>query len=109
MVNKISARAPREVSDDSTCQGGLSSWRRNALRRWLAVLRTDTIAHFASFHLCFPTNLFHHTTAHQPGMFKAANPYDDIVTKATAETLTSEDWQTNLDICDKVSSEGETG
>ncbi|CAO1617438.1 unnamed protein product [Jaminaea pallidilutea] len=42
-------------------------------------------------------------------MFKAANPYDEIVTKATAETLTSENWEVNLEVCDKVSNEGETG
>ncbi|PWN21939.1 hypothetical protein BCV69DRAFT_311637 [Microstroma glucosiphilum] len=42
-------------------------------------------------------------------MFKAANPYDEIVNKATAETLTSENWELNLNVCDKVSSEGETG
>lgn len=42
-------------------------------------------------------------------MFKAANPYDDTVTKATAETLTSENWEANLEVCDKVSNEGETG
>lgn len=38
-------------------------------------------------------------------MFKAANPYDDIVTKATDENLTSENWLYNLDVCDKVSNE----
>ena len=26
-------------------------------------------------------------------MFKAANPYDDIVNKATDENLTSENWE----------------
>lgn len=42
-------------------------------------------------------------------MFKAANPFDEIVAKATDENLTSENWQLNLDVCDKVSSEGENG
>ncbi|KAE8222911.1 hypothetical protein CF319_g3971 [Tilletia indica] len=42
-------------------------------------------------------------------MFKTANPYDEPVTKATDENLTSEDWEANLDVCDKVSGEGEQG
>lgn len=42
-------------------------------------------------------------------MFKAANPYDEIVGKATDENLTSENWQLNLDVCDKVSGDGENG
>lgn len=42
-------------------------------------------------------------------MFKAANPFDEIVAKATDENLTSENWQLNLDVCDKVSNEGENG
>ncbi|CEH14191.1 hse1_ustma ame: full=class e vacuolar protein-sorting machinery protein hse1 [Ceraceosorus bombacis] len=37
------------------------------------------------------------------------NPYDEIVTKATNENLTSENWELNLDVCDKVSGEGEVG
>ncbi|KAH9992720.1 hypothetical protein BJV74DRAFT_771568 [Russula compacta] len=44
-------------------------------------------------------------------MFKAtpANPYDDIVVKATDETLTSENWEIILNLCDKVQEEGEQG
>jgi signal transducing adaptor molecule len=42
-------------------------------------------------------------------MFKAANPYDDIVNKATDENLTAENWELNLDVCDKVSGDGEAG
>ncbi|KAF8479604.1 hypothetical protein DFH94DRAFT_744654 [Russula ochroleuca] len=44
-------------------------------------------------------------------MFKGtpANPYDDIVVKATDETLTSENWETILNLCDKVQDEGEQG
>jgi signal transducing adaptor molecule len=42
-------------------------------------------------------------------MFKAANPYDEVVTKATDENLTSENWQLNLDVCDKVTTEGNAG
>ncbi|KAF8267789.1 hypothetical protein EI94DRAFT_1661731 [Lactarius quietus] len=44
-------------------------------------------------------------------MFKGAqpNPYDDIVVKATDETLTSENWELILNMCDKVQDEGEQG
>ncbi|KAI9464473.1 hypothetical protein BJY52DRAFT_1249298 [Lactarius psammicola] len=44
-------------------------------------------------------------------MFKGtqANPYDDIVAKATDETLTSENWELILNLCDKVQDEGEQG
>ncbi|KAI0286040.1 hypothetical protein BGY98DRAFT_909493 [Russula aff. rugulosa BPL654] len=44
-------------------------------------------------------------------MFKSApvNPYDDIVVKATDETLTGENWETILNLCDKVQEEGEQG
>ncbi|KAI0299289.1 hypothetical protein BC826DRAFT_906506 [Russula brevipes] len=44
-------------------------------------------------------------------MFKGtpANPYDDIVVKATDETLTSENWEIILNLCDKVLEEGEQG
>ncbi|KAJ9091688.1 hypothetical protein QFC19_008979 [Naganishia cerealis] len=44
-------------------------------------------------------------------MFRAApvNPYDELVVKATHEDLLSEAWDTNLQICDKVSEEGESG
>lgn len=42
-------------------------------------------------------------------MFKAPNPYDEVVIKATDENLTSENWQLNLDVCDKVTTEGSTG
>ncbi|KAH9975766.1 hypothetical protein BGW80DRAFT_1157286, partial [Lactifluus volemus] len=44
-------------------------------------------------------------------MFKStpANPYDDVVTKATDETLTSENWEIILNLCDKVQDEGEQG
>ncbi|ADV23103.1 glycosyl transferase, putative [Cryptococcus gattii WM276] len=39
----------------------------------------------------------------------AANPYDDLVIKATDENLASEDWALNMDVCDKVSSDGQNG
>ncbi|WVQ81366.1 hypothetical protein IAT38_003489 [Cryptococcus sp. DSM 104549] len=39
----------------------------------------------------------------------AANPYDELIVKATDENLASEDWQLNIEVCDKVSSEGQNG
>ncbi|KAF9785151.1 hypothetical protein BJ322DRAFT_1124074 [Thelephora terrestris] len=44
-------------------------------------------------------------------MFKATatNPYDEIVVKTTDETLTGENWELILNLCDKVQDEGETG
>ncbi|WFD01689.1 hypothetical protein MOBT1_000365 [Malassezia obtusa] len=36
-------------------------------------------------------------------MFKAPNPYEDLVARATDEGLTSENWHLNLDLCDKLS------
>ncbi|RUP45888.1 hypothetical protein BC936DRAFT_147613, partial [Jimgerdemannia flammicorona] len=36
-------------------------------------------------------------------MFARSNPYDDIVTNATSENLTSENWELILNVCDKVS------
>lgn len=44
-------------------------------------------------------------------MFRAnqANPYDDIVAKATDENLTGENWEVILNLCDKVQEEGEQG
>lgn len=42
-------------------------------------------------------------------MFKPANPYDDLVAKATDENLTSENWELNLDVTDKVTGQGEQG
>ncbi|KAH7728060.1 Variant SH3 domain containing protein [Aphelenchoides avenae] len=40
---------------------------------------------------------------------EARSPYDDIVEKVTAETLTSENWALMMDICDRVSHEGTAG
>ncbi|KIM62505.1 hypothetical protein SCLCIDRAFT_119575 [Scleroderma citrinum Foug A] len=44
-------------------------------------------------------------------MFRGSQPtpYDDLVTKATDENLTGEDWETVLNLCDKVQDEGEAG
>ncbi|TRM69626.1 hypothetical protein BD626DRAFT_447660 [Schizophyllum amplum] len=38
-----------------------------------------------------------------------ANPYDDVVNKATDENLTGENWEILLNLCDKVSEEGQEG
>ncbi|KAJ7155778.1 hypothetical protein C8R46DRAFT_1116440 [Mycena filopes] len=37
------------------------------------------------------------------------NPYDEIVVKTTDETLTSENWELILNLCDKVQDEGPEG
>jgi signal transducing adaptor molecule len=37
------------------------------------------------------------------------NPYDELVNKATDENLASENWDVNLQICDKVNDEGAPG
>ncbi|TEB36861.1 hypothetical protein FA13DRAFT_1622987 [Coprinellus micaceus] len=39
----------------------------------------------------------------------AANPYDEIVAKATDENQTSENWEIILNLCDKVGEEGSEG
>ncbi|WVW79534.1 hypothetical protein I302_101503 [Kwoniella bestiolae CBS 10118] len=39
----------------------------------------------------------------------ATNPYDELIVKATDENLASEDWALNIEVCDKVSGEGENG
>ncbi|KAG5463156.1 MAG: hypothetical protein BJ554DRAFT_1455 [Olpidium bornovanus] len=41
-------------------------------------------------------------------MFRQANPYDELVERATSETLTSENWDLNLTICDKVQREADS-
>ncbi|KAG9077925.1 ESCRT-0 subunit protein hse1, partial [Ceratobasidium sp. 370] len=37
------------------------------------------------------------------------NPYDDIIVKATDENQTSENWEILINLCDKVSEDGEQG
>ncbi|WVQ93060.1 hypothetical protein IAU59_000124 [Kwoniella sp. CBS 9459] len=39
----------------------------------------------------------------------AANPYDELIVKATDENLASEDWALNMEVCDKVGGEGPNG
>jgi signal transducing adaptor molecule len=41
-------------------------------------------------------------------MFAAKNPFEDIVANATSDELTAENWELNLEVCDKVSSGGES-
>lgn len=40
-------------------------------------------------------------------MFRASNPYEEPVAKATDENLTSENWELNLFLCDKLASNKE--
>ncbi|KAG0041900.1 ESCRT-0 subunit protein hse1 [Gryganskiella cystojenkinii] len=40
-------------------------------------------------------------------MFRNANPFDDIVANATSESLTSENWDLILTICEKVNRSGD--
>ncbi|KAK9700925.1 ESCRT-0 subunit protein hse1 [Basidiobolus ranarum] len=35
-------------------------------------------------------------------MFKGANPFDEVVTNATSENLTSDNWELILAVCDRV-------
>lgn len=37
---------------------------------------------------------------------EASSPFDEIVEKVTAETLTSENWALMMDICDDVAAKG---
>ncbi|CAD6580443.1 MAG: ESCRT-0 subunit protein hse1 [Tremellales sp. Tagirdzhanova-0007] len=39
----------------------------------------------------------------------AANPYEESIVKATDENLASEDWALNIDVCDKVTGDGQAG
>jgi len=40
-------------------------------------------------------------------MFRNANPFDDVVANATSESLTSENWDLILTICEKVTRSGD--
>lgn len=42
-------------------------------------------------------------------IFGDSSPYDEIVEKVTADTLTSENWELMIDICDRVNSDGIKG
>ncbi|OWZ75656.1 class E vacuolar protein-sorting machinery protein HSE1 [Cryptococcus neoformans Tu401-1] len=60
--------------------------------------------------LLFPVHFHSSLASHIHTMFStAASPYDDLVVKATDENLASEDWALNMDVCDKVSSDGQNG
>lgn len=37
-------------------------------------------------------------------MFSAPNPFDELVRKATDENLTTENWELNLEVCDRLAS-----
>lgn len=37
-------------------------------------------------------------------MFRAPNPFEELVLKATDENLTAENWELNLALCDKLAS-----
>lgn len=37
------------------------------------------------------------------------SPFADLVARATDENLPTENWEVNLDLCDRVSSDGESG
>ncbi|KAG9019198.1 ESCRT-0 subunit protein hse1 [Tulasnella sp. 427] len=39
----------------------------------------------------------------------SVNPYDELVAKTTDENLTTENWELILNLCDKVTDEGQTG
>lgn len=58
------------------------------------------------------TSTIRHTVIPPPphtcNMFAAKNPFEDIVTNATSDELTAENWELNLEVCDKVSSGGES-
>ena len=42
-------------------------------------------------------------------MFRAPNPFDDVVAKATDERLTSANWQLNMQVCDMVGAGDDAG
>nr|CAD2163742.1 unnamed protein product [Meloidogyne enterolobii] len=42
-------------------------------------------------------------------IFGDSSPYDEIVEKVTADTLTSENWELMIDICDRVNADGIKG
>lgn len=50
------------------------------------------------------TNIF--SLQNMPIFGESSSPYDEIVEKVTADTLTSENWALMIDICDRVTTEG---
>lgn len=41
-------------------------------------------------------------------MFRAPNPFEELVNKATDENLTAENWELNLELCDRLASNDES-
>ena len=41
-------------------------------------------------------------------MFRAPNPFEELVNKATDENLTTENWELNLELCDRLASNDES-
>lgn len=41
-------------------------------------------------------------------MFRAPNPFEELVNKATDENLTTENWELNLELCDRLASYDES-
>ena len=41
-------------------------------------------------------------------MFRAPNPFEELVNKATDENLTTENWEFNLELCDRLASNDES-
>lgn len=63
-----------------------------------------------------PTNTVNVKKEIKPSLFQSmfsfssqASPYDELVEKATAETMTSENWSLMMNISDVVMSEGQKG
>lgn len=40
--------------------------------------------------------------------YEPPDPYEELVSRATNEQLPTEDWQANLELCDRVASDGPT-
>lgn len=49
-----------------------------------------------------------HDTSTLSTMFRAPNPFEELVNKATDENLTTENWEFNLELCDRLASNDES-
>ena len=49
-----------------------------------------------------------HDTSTLSTMFRAPNPFEELVNKATDENLTTENWELNLELCDRLASNDES-